>query len=603
VKVFAVLLIVFSIVTLFTTQPSFVPSQQPSTTSTVTTTTTHKGLGWLPEPVTTTRTTVTTTRTYPPLPERFDWTDYQGHDWVTPIRDQGGCGSCVAFATVGVVEAQYRIYYNRSDWNIDLSEQHLFSCGGGQCSFGWYLSSAMDYMRDSGTPDEACYPYGSGDGNDRPCSGSCPDWSSRTYKISGWNWVNPTVPDIEAALMTGPVLVAFTVHYDFFSYTSGIYHWDGSSGIAGGHAVVIVGYDNAYQYWKVKNSWGPDWGENGFFRIGFGEGGIEDNVISASLAPPVTFNTNPSVYPGMPPSTVSACGGIFTDGQSTTGCGRVFSATGNPPSETGDWMFNHWEWGGGVSCTSDTENPANCTATDTGTLKAVYSAKVTFYTNPSTAGSISWGACSEPGRTNGQYLYDQNLPLEYSNQVTACANVPQGYTFSGWSCDGGLSCSGSSNPTAAVLTGPGSITAVFNPPSPPVPSGRCVIATAAYGSSMAPEVLYMRNVRDQMIASTTSGRILVDAWNGFYYSWSPPVASAIAANEWTQRAFRVLLTPLVGIIHATAAVYSALAWAGDTASILAFATAVILSTTVYVITPALVIKSALKHRRSRGSRV
>jgi len=142
VKVFAVLLIVFSIVTLFTAQPSFVTSQQASTT-TLTTTTTHKGLGWIPEPVTTTttRTYVTTTRTYPPLPERFDWTDYQGHDWITPVKDQGMCGSCVAFATVGVVEAQYRIYYNRSDWNIDLSEQHLFSCGGGQCSFGWTLSA------------------------------------------------------------------------------------------------------------------------------------------------------------------------------------------------------------------------------------------------------------------------------------------------------------------------------------------------------------------------------------------------------------------------------------------------------------------------------
>jgi C1A family cysteine protease len=265
------------------------PNQATSTTVTSFvsgTNVTGRGLGWISEPSKPTI-TATRTQTYPYLPQRFDWTDYQGYNWMTPVRNQGGCGSCVAFATVGAVEALYRISYNRPDWNIDLSEQHLFSCGGRQClpgsaAYGWWFGDggSMNYMKDFGTPDEGCDPYA---GRDQSCSISCPDWQSRAYKIYSWAWVNSAVPEIEAALMSGPVLAAFTVHNDFFSYKTGIYHWDHTSSIAGGHAVVIVGYDNVNHYWKAKNSWGSSWGENGYFKIGFGECGIEEDVVSASL--------------------------------------------------------------------------------------------------------------------------------------------------------------------------------------------------------------------------------------------------------------------------------------------------------------------------------
>ena len=70
------------------------------------------------------------------LPTHFDWRDYAGQNWMTSVKDQGGCGSCVAFGAVAAVEGQFKIQANNPAWGIDLSETHLFSCGGGLCSYG-----------------------------------------------------------------------------------------------------------------------------------------------------------------------------------------------------------------------------------------------------------------------------------------------------------------------------------------------------------------------------------------------------------------------------------------------------------------------------------
>jgi hypothetical protein len=192
------------------------------------------------------------------------------------------CGSCVAFAAVATAEAQFRIETDNPSWNLDLSEQQLFSCGGARCDYGWWISNALDRMRDYGTPDETCFPYRA---QDRPCSEQCSDSATRVLKIHNWNWnwVGYRHPEyIEAALKNGPLVAAFDVYEDFFTYAGGVYrHTWGNR--AGGHAVTIVGYDSIEKYWIVKNSWGPGWGENGYFRIGFGECGIEDYVASVSI--------------------------------------------------------------------------------------------------------------------------------------------------------------------------------------------------------------------------------------------------------------------------------------------------------------------------------
>jgi hypothetical protein len=233
-----------------------------------------------PCPNTTTTTTLptTTTTTIPSM--ELDWRNYNNQNYITPVKNQGGCGSCVAFGAVAALEGNLKVGTNNPSWNPDLSEQHLFSCGGGKCALGWYLSAALNYLKVNGTPDEPCFPY---TGSDSLCSNTCSNWQSRAYKIN-WYWVSTSTDAIKAALKNGPLLARFDVYSDFFSYRSGIYrHTTGS--LAGGHAIAIVGYGtyNGETYWIVKNSWGSSWGEAGYFRIFSGDCGINQWVAAMYL--------------------------------------------------------------------------------------------------------------------------------------------------------------------------------------------------------------------------------------------------------------------------------------------------------------------------------
>jgi len=97
------------------------------------------------------------------LPASFDWTNKDGQDWVTRVKNQSACGSCWAFSAVGTVEAIYNIDKNNSDLDLDLSEETLNSdcLGGSDCCGGSY-TDALDYIRDNGIPDEDCLPYDEG---------------------------------------------------------------------------------------------------------------------------------------------------------------------------------------------------------------------------------------------------------------------------------------------------------------------------------------------------------------------------------------------------------------------------------------------------------
>jgi peptide/nickel transport system substrate-binding protein len=152
---------------------------------------------------------------------------------------------------------------------------------------------------------------------------------------------------------------------------------------------------------------------------------------------------------------------------------------------------------------------------------------------------------------------------------------------------------------AIIVVAQTTVTQATTTTTPPTTtlSAKCIIATAAYGSEMAPEVVYMRYVRDNLIGSTPTGKVLRDAFNTFYYSWSPPIAQAIAGNAGLQALFRILLLPLVGIIHATAWVFMTLG-AGDLASIAAFTIAAALTITVYIVTPTFAILLTYKESKA-----
>ncbi|MFZ5449109.1 MAG: C1 family peptidase [Thermodesulfobacteriota bacterium] len=232
-------------------------------------------------------------------PASFDWRSATGTyvgNFVTPVRDQGNCGSCWAFATTAALESQVLIGNNTPGQNsLNLSEQLLVSCAGaGNCS-GGYINKAADYVRNMGLPVDTCFPYTA---TNNSCANACADWTNNSYRISGWHWVtttSPTVDSLKNALVTyGPLVTTMDVYADFFNYRSGIYSYVSGS-YQGGHAILLVGYDDAGQYFIAKNSWGTGWGEAGYFRIaysqltnavGFGEYTIADEGYDGGGSPP-----------------------------------------------------------------------------------------------------------------------------------------------------------------------------------------------------------------------------------------------------------------------------------------------------------------------------
>ncbi len=211
------------------------------------------------------------------LPVSLDWRN-NGGNYVTSVKNQGGCGSCWAFSAIATLESATMIYNKTPNTSLDLSEQVLISCCDatcspyGQCSGGW-PGKAADFLRDNGAPTDSCYTYvGSGS-----CGSACANWKASAYKIKNWEWIvnydtseNPAVDKIKAGLQNGPLSISFAVYNDFFSYTSGVYKHV-SGGLAGYHAVLVVGYDDAGQYFIVKNSWAATWGEQGYFKIAYSE--------------------------------------------------------------------------------------------------------------------------------------------------------------------------------------------------------------------------------------------------------------------------------------------------------------------------------------------
>lgn len=205
------------------------------------------------------------------LPAAMDWRN-SGGNFVSGIRHQKKCGSCWAFALTAALESYVMRTGNAPGMNLDLSEQVMLSCSGiGSCAGGTLNGN---FLQSSGLPPESFYPYTVSEG---VCSAAGAGWQNAAYKIDGWGSVRHTIPAMKSALAAyGPFPAGMMVYEDFMNYKSGIYSYtDGKE--MGGHAVVIVGYNDAEQYFIAKNSWGTGWGEKGFFRIAYSE--VNSTVI------------------------------------------------------------------------------------------------------------------------------------------------------------------------------------------------------------------------------------------------------------------------------------------------------------------------------------
>jgi hypothetical protein len=232
------------------------------------------------------------------FPPAWDWRDVDGRDWTTPVRDQQACAASVAFATVAVLEVMLKRHHQDASLQPDLSEAHLFFCGCGMCcDRGCWPAYALDYARNHGVPDEACFPYRD---HDLPCSDSCPDWRSRATRILRWKEVVEIGLRKQWLSRTGPMVGCMAVYSDFFHYAGGVYR-PTTGELVGYHAVCVVGYSDAEACWICKNSWGPDWGESGWFKVGYGSCDIDTRFAMLGVEAVMPPGPEPPPPPPPPP--------------------------------------------------------------------------------------------------------------------------------------------------------------------------------------------------------------------------------------------------------------------------------------------------------------
>ncbi len=197
----------------------------------------------------------------------MDWRIKNGGK-VSPVKDQGTCGSCVSFATVGLIESMALI---EKGILLDLSEadQHFCSVHGPNCN-GWFPPAALDSARRVGSPMRRISPM--------PrlltaAAAQCmlaPDRAQHVFTITSWGTTLFDAYRKDYLTHHAPLVAVLDIYDDFFAYGGGIYqHISGQK--VGSHCVLVVGYSQSQNCWICKNSWGAGWGEAGFFRIAYGQ--------------------------------------------------------------------------------------------------------------------------------------------------------------------------------------------------------------------------------------------------------------------------------------------------------------------------------------------
>lgn len=229
-------------------------------------------------------------------PNRFDarerWPGY-----ITPVQDQGWCGSDWALSIASIASDRFAIQSNGAEKPV-LSPQVLLSCNVRQqqgCK-GGHIEIAWPFARHHGLVDEQCFPYKeevtrcpfkpNGDLVEDGCRLPANIPRTERYKVGPPGRLQKEHDIMYDIMESGPVQAIMMVYQDFFHYRDGIYRLSpyGNKDMKGYHSVRIIGWgeEAGQKYWTVANTWGEQWGENGYFRIARGrdESGIESFVVT-----------------------------------------------------------------------------------------------------------------------------------------------------------------------------------------------------------------------------------------------------------------------------------------------------------------------------------
>ena len=254
------------------------------------------------------------------LPARHDLCALGG---CTPVKDQGGCGSCWAFATAGVVESAIALADGATR---DLSEQYLVSCNphGYSCAGGWAVFDLFEDTVPAGEPSAgAVYeeeaPYL---GADARCGGPHPHHE----RLLRWGAAHADVLSLKQALLDhGALWVTVCADAPFAGYTGGVFEGSGCTSV--NHAVTLVGWDDADGgHWILKNSWGASWGERGYMRIRYGANALGAIAFWADYRDPDVPEAGGAPCSGLCADPVRFAGPSYTAADLGTGA-RCYETT------------------------------------------------------------------------------------------------------------------------------------------------------------------------------------------------------------------------------------------------------------------------------------